>query len=116
MLRRFGDFVLLVCCDISESICAVMFRRFGGYLCSYVPTFLKLVMLRRFGGFLAVMLRRFGEYLCHASTFRRLSVLLVRCDISETICVLMLRRFGDCAVITRAFRYFSISRSENWLW
>ena len=109
--------MLVVCCDISETMCCYVptFRRLSVLLCSDVSE--TYVMFRSFGGYLAVMLRRFGEFLCsYAPTFRRLSVLLVRCNVSETICALMLRRFGDCAVITRAFRYFCISRSENRLW
>lgn len=36
--------MLLVCCDISETISAVMIRRFGGYMCCYIPTFWRVLL------------------------------------------------------------------------
>ena len=72
---------MLLCSDVSDTI-------FSGS------------MLRNFGVCAAVMLRRFGGC-AHAPTFWRLSVLLVCCEISET--VVMLRRFGGCALMLRRF-------------
>jgi hypothetical protein len=75
---------VLLCSDVSETICALKLRRFGD--CFIV---LRLgncaVMLRRFGAPCAVIPRRFRDYLCcYAPTCRRLSV-LIRSDVSETV-------------------------------
>lgn len=74
------------------------------------------------------MLRRFVEYMCsYAPTFRRLSALLVCCDISETICAVILRSFSGLSASTFrrlsvlllsgvVLRYFCVPRSEDRLW
>ena len=66
----FRRLFVLLCSDVSDAVCAIMLRRFGGYLCSYAPTFRRLLcsdvseticayMLRNFGD-CAIILRRFG--------------------------------------------------------
>jgi hypothetical protein len=83
MLRRFGDcccaptfwgLSVLLCPDVSKTVCAVsMLRHFGD--CA--------VMLRRFGDYCYAP--TFGAICCYAPTFRKLSVLMCS-DISETMC------------------------------
>ena len=130
-LRHFGDYlcfyaptfrrlsVLLVSYDISETMCALMLRRFGD--CA--------VMVRRFGGYLllcsdvseaicALMLRRFGVC-CYTPTFQGYLLLcsdvsetvLIWPDISETKCAVILRRFGGCTVLLRRFGLAVIFRN-----
>lgn len=87
---------LLCSDDVSEAICALMLRRFGGLmLCSDVSG---TVMLRRFGT--AVMLRRFGP-ICYAPTFR----VYLWCYVPtfRIISDSMLRHFGDCVLMLRRF-------------
>jgi len=118
MLRHFGDYVLL-CSGVWDAICAIMFRRFGGCLCSYATTFLRLLLCSDVSVLSAVsdvsetayMLRHFGDDMCcYTSTFR------VSYCYTSTFRTCYIPTFWRLSVLLSGFvRYFCVPRSENLL-